>query len=89
MEQKKFVGNGWKNQFGVSVSIKKADIMNLPEDNFGNIRLFVGEKKEKDGKSKATHYVKVDEWKPSAKVADPFGDSIPQFQQVKDSDLPF
>lgn len=59
----KFVGTGWETKFSVNISLKKADLDKLPQDNYGNIFLCVSKRKEKDEKTKATHYVKVDDYR--------------------------
>lgn len=60
METEKYVGKGWKNDYGIKVQLKKADLMQLPTNQYGDIEVFVGQRKEVDQKSKATHWVK---WK--------------------------
>ena len=60
MENEKYVGKGWKNDYGIKVQLKKDDLLNLPTNAYGDIEVFVGQRKEVDQKSKATHWVK---WK--------------------------
>lgn len=60
METEKYVGKGWKNDYGIKVQLKKEDLLNLPTNTYGDIEVFVGQRKEIDPKSKATHWVK---WK--------------------------
>ncbi|MEY4433022.1 MAG: hypothetical protein RLZZ44_1155, partial [Bacteroidota bacterium] len=60
MENEKYVGKGWKNDYGIKVQLKKEDLLNLPTNAYGDIEVFVGQRKEVDQKSKATHWVK---WK--------------------------
>jgi hypothetical protein len=60
MENEKYVGKGWANQYGVKVQLKKQDLLDLPTNQYGDIEVFVGQRKEVDQKSKATHWVK---WK--------------------------
>ena len=60
MENEKYVGKGWKNDYGIKVQLKKEDLLNLPTNAYGDIEVFVGQRKEIDPKSKATHWVK---WK--------------------------
>jgi hypothetical protein len=67
MADKKYVGGGWEKKFEnggsiISISIKKADLMDMPEDGFGNIRLVVGTRRAPDEKSKQTHSVTVDQY---------------------------
>lgn len=60
MEQEKdnYVGTAWENQYGINVSINLEKIKQLPVDNYGNVKIYVGKRKEVDAKSKATHWVK-------------------------------
>lgn len=60
METEKYVGKGWKNDYGIKVQLKKEDLLDLPTNAYGDIEVFVGQRKEVDPKSKATHWVK---WK--------------------------
>ena len=60
MENEKYVGKGWSNQYGVKVQLKKQDLLDLSTNQYGDIEVFVGQRKEVDQKSKATHWVK---WK--------------------------
>ena len=60
MENEKYVGKGWSNQYGVKVQLKKQDLLDLLTNQYGDIEVFVGQRKEVDQKSKATHWVK---WK--------------------------
>jgi hypothetical protein len=63
--EKKFIGGGWEKKFenggsNISCSIKKKDLIDLPEDGYGNVRIVVGTRREPDPKSKQTHSVTVD-----------------------------
>ena len=60
--KKIYVGSGWSSEYGVNISIKKADIDKLPVNKYGDILLSVGQRKSPDEKSKATHYVTVNDW---------------------------
>jgi hypothetical protein len=60
MENEKYVGKGWANDYGIKVQLKKDDLLNLPTNKYGDIEVFVGQRKAVDEKSKATHWVK---WK--------------------------
>lgn len=62
MSEKVYVGRGWKSKFGVRISLKKADIEKLPTNKYGDVLLEVSERREPDEKSKATHYVVVDQY---------------------------
>ena len=64
-QEVQFVGQGWRNQYGgIKIQVKKSDLLNLEPNAYGEIELYVGERKLQDPKSKATHYVKVSEKKP-------------------------
>lgn len=63
-----FVGSGWLKTFSnggsvINIKIKKAEIEKLEPNEYGDIALVVAPRREPDEKSKATHYVKVDEYK--------------------------
>lgn len=65
-EQKHYVGNGWRFDFQtggyvINLSLKMDELINLPKDDYGCIRLSLCERKEKDPKSKSTHYVIEDQ----------------------------
>lgn len=62
MANKTYVGNGWKSKFGVRISLKIEKLKELPVNKWGDILLEVTERKEPDEKSKATHYVTVDDY---------------------------
>jgi hypothetical protein len=96
MENEKYVGKGWANQYGVKVQLKKQDLLDLPTNQYGDIEVFVGQRKEVDQKSKATHWVK---WKakdapmqaPSEinPALKPAVDKLAQHGWSTDNDLPF
>lgn len=65
MEKENYVGTGWQNDYGVNISLNLEKLKQLPVDNYGNIKLFVGKRKEVDAKSKATHWIKESKPKPS------------------------
>ncbi len=58
MEKDNYVGTGWENQYGINVSINLEKIKQLTPDAYGNVKVYVGKRKEVDAKSKATHWVK-------------------------------
>lgn len=60
MENQKdnYVGTGWENQYGINVSLNIEKLKLLPVDAYGNIKVYVGKRKEIDEKSKATHWAK-------------------------------
>ena len=61
----KFIGQGWRNQYGGTlIKVKKAEILALEENAYGEVEMYLGERKFQDPKSKATHYVKLNEKKP-------------------------
>jgi hypothetical protein len=94
MENEKYVGKGWANDYGIKVQLKKEDLLNLPTNKYGDIEVFVGQRKAVDEKSKATHWVK---WK--NKDAQPTNSNInafvKDFEKIgftasnKSEDLPF
>lgn len=53
-----YVGIGWQNDYGVNISVNLEKLNQLPKDSYGNVKLFVGKRKEVDAKSKATHWIK-------------------------------
>lgn len=64
---KTFVGSGWSHTFAnggsvINIKLKKAEIEKLEPNQYGDIALVVGERKEPDGKTKATHWVAVDDY---------------------------
>ena len=61
MANKQFVGSGWANKYGIKIKIKRDAITSLPVNNYGDVALYVGQLKEPNEKSKATHYVAVEE----------------------------
>lgn len=77
----KFVGKGWAFQYGINISLKKSELEALEPNQYGDIKLCVMQRKEPDEKTKATHFVKVDDYKKGA-TNEP--DSIPE-----DGETPF
>lgn len=64
---KNYVGKGWGKKFDnggmvVSISIDANKLEGLPRDQYGNIHLVVGQRKEPDEKSKADWHVSEDEY---------------------------
>ena len=59
MSEKNYVGKGWYNEkFDlVNVSLDKSKIMELPEDQYGQVKITVARMKKQDEKSRATHTV--------------------------------
>ena len=62
MSETKFVGKGWAFEYGVNIKLKKADLMDIPENEYGDISLTVMRRREPDEKTKATHFVKVNDY---------------------------
>jgi hypothetical protein len=62
MSETKFVGKGWAFQYGINISLKKEDLMGLEPNQYGDIKLCVMARREPDEKTKATHFVKVDDY---------------------------
>jgi len=68
MAEKRYVGVGWLKEFKngghvLNISLKLDEVNKLPVDKYGNVYLVIGKRKEPDAKSKATHWVAVDEFK--------------------------
>jgi hypothetical protein len=63
MADKVFVGEGWQSKYGISLSLKLADLNKLPTNKYGDIFVEVKERKEPNAKSKATHYVCKDDYR--------------------------
>jgi hypothetical protein len=63
MSEKNFVGKGWTYKFGINIKVNKAKLMELEPNQYGDISLSVTQRKEADPKSKATHFVAVDDYK--------------------------
>ena len=75
MADKTFVGRGWAFKYGVNISVNLEELNKLTPNQYGDVKLVVKERKEPDAKSKATHYVAVDDFVPTSKRApasDPF-----------------
>lgn len=91
MNDKVFIGSGKiiPTKFGdlTKISFSESDIDKLKANlTNGWVNLVVKEKKDKV-EGKPTHYLEVDNWKPST---DKDGSkSVSQFQQADSSDLPF
>ena len=60
--EKQFVGKGWKSKYGIRIALKRDDLKKLDTNDYGDLLLEVLERKEPDPKSKATHYVIVDQY---------------------------
>ncbi|HEX9007252.1 MAG TPA: hypothetical protein VF889_08150 [Bacteroidota bacterium] len=67
MAQRTFVGVGWETRFAgggssIAISVNLEKIAALQKDDYGNVRLVVGERREQDERSRATHWVAVDDY---------------------------
>lgn len=65
---KNYVGKGWLRTFDnggsiISLQLTKALLENLPVNEYGQIKLIVAQRRERDEKSKATHYVIEDTYR--------------------------
>ncbi|CAB4142083.1 hypothetical protein UFOVP697_2 [uncultured Caudovirales phage] len=58
MQDEVYVGKGWENTYGINVEINVEKLLQLPKDQYGNVKLYLGKRKQQDEKSKATHFVK-------------------------------
>lgn len=60
-----YLGNGWENQYGFSLSINIEKLNQaiatgkLEVNKYGDVKINVGKLKQVNEKSKATHYVAV------------------------------
>lgn len=62
MADKNYVGIGWVKTFNnggsiINLSLNLSKLNDLETDSYDNIKLTVCERRSKDEKSKATHYV--------------------------------
>lgn len=70
MESSKFIGTGWKDESGITITIKVAELQKLvetgeyPVNNYGEVRVRVGKLQKPNEKSKATHFVRMYQYKP-------------------------
>ena len=57
--QRNYVGKGWqsKDEIFINIKLKKADLINIDENQWGEISLTIAKRKTPDEKSKATHSV--------------------------------
>ena len=67
---RRYCGKAWKKEFdngghviNVALNVNELKAAGLKPDQYGNIFLIIGERKSPDEKSKATHWVAVDEYK--------------------------
>jgi hypothetical protein len=78
-----------KSKYGIKLSGKAEDVIKQIKENTNEKGYFnwnISERKEQ-GKYGETHYVTVDTWQPST---DRDGSqSVSQYQQVNENDLPF
>lgn len=60
-EQRNFIGGAWKRNGNYGdwfvISLNKVKLMALQEDQYGNVKLTMNERKEPDERSKQTHSV--------------------------------
>lgn len=89
MADKNYLGNGWENtEYNlVNLSINKAKINELPEDDYGNVKITVAKMKKQSEKSKATHTVYENTYKKENKESNTY--SGPEQNQDDSEDLPF
>lgn len=76
MKEKNYLGNGWANDKYdlVNISVNLAQLNELPEDNYGNVKLTVARMKQPNSKTKATHTVYENDYVPQNRAA---GDAKP------------
>jgi hypothetical protein len=66
--EKRYVGKGWMKKFDnggavINVSLKIDQLKVLTPNEYGDVCIVVGERREPDSKSKATHWAAVDDFK--------------------------
>jgi hypothetical protein len=94
-QTKNYLGNGWVKTFEnggniISLSLNLDKLKLLPVDNYGNVRVIVGQLKAINQKSKATHSVYEDTYK-RGEQPKPTTNTMPDIN-IDDSDfdnLPF
>ena len=72
MADKNFVGIGWIKTFSnggsiIKCNLKKDALDKLPVNQYGDIQIVVAERKAMDEKTKATHYVYENDYKPQGR----------------------
>ena len=87
-EPKQYVGKGWLKEFQngghvLNISIKVGELP-LP-DEYGNVNLTVGKRREPDEKTKATHWVAIDTYRRKKEE----GKAVPPPPADDSSTLPF
>ena len=80
-DDKNYCGNGWENtQFNlINLSIKKEKILEMPEDNYGCVKITVAKMKKPSEKSKATHTVYENTFKKESSGSSKPEDNEPPF----------
>jgi hypothetical protein len=69
MENSKFIGQAWADEYGITASIKIEDLKRLiesgefPLNKYGEVRIRVGKLAKPNERSKATHFVRMYEYK--------------------------
>lgn len=87
MAETVFVGSGWDKTDGkfINISLKLAELNKLTPNQYGDIKLTVVRRNAPDERSKATHFVKVDDYVPQTRAETP----VETRAQHPASDLPF
>jgi hypothetical protein len=69
MENSKFIGQAWADDFGITASIKIEDLKHLiesgqfPLNQYGEVRIRIGKLSKPNERSRATHFVRMYEYK--------------------------
>jgi hypothetical protein len=94
MADKFYCGKGWSKTFdnggtNISVSVELDKVMELPVDQYGNVHLVVGQRKEVDPKSKASHWVAKDDYWYSKNITNEEKEETERQSRQPNDDLPF
>lgn len=85
---KNYVGNGWQHpkfEDCINISLKLEELNKLETNQYGDIKLTVAKMKQPNEKTKATHTVYVNDYKPSGEQS---RQPYPTAEDIK-GDLPF
>lgn len=71
---KTFVGTAWEDQYGITLSLSMKQLQEAIENGkaqvntYGDVRIRIGKLREPNSKSKATHYVRIYEYKNESEI---------------------
>ncbi len=69
-----FVGTAWEDQYGITLSLSMKQLQEAIENGkaqvntYGDVRIRIGKLREPNAKSKATHYVRIYEYKNESEI---------------------